>query len=138
MADPLVVAMLKTNLRYQSQRQGELARNVANIDTPGYKAHDLKKIDFKQMVDSASGPAATVQPVVISSTSAMHLSGTPTAGSFASEKTRRPFEVSPTANSVTVEEQMAKISDTATQYELSTSMLKKFSAMYKTALGTNH
>ena len=128
MADPLLIQMLKTNLRYQSQRQETLARNVSQIDTPGYHERDLKKLDFGKMLASNNSTMRT--------TNAKHMTGpNGGAGQFGDEKVRKPYEESPVANTVILEEQMAKISDTGTQYELSTSMLKKYSAMYKLALG---
>lgn len=132
MSDPTLIQMLKTSMRYQSQRQEVLARNVSQIDTPGYHARDLKKLDFSKMVASASSAGTMAM------TSPGHLNGlSGGAGKYTVEKVAKPFENSPTDNSVVLEEQMAKISDTGAQYELSTSLLKKYTAMYKLALGTH-
>ncbi len=43
-----LLSMLKTRMTWLNQRQDVLSQNVANADTPGYAAHDLKPVDFSQ------------------------------------------------------------------------------------------
>ena len=45
------------SLTLRSQRQRLIASNIANADTPGYKARDF---DFRSALASAVAPAATV------------------------------------------------------------------------------
>ena len=40
------LSMLQQRMTWLSQRQNVLSQNVANADTPGYAAHDLKPLDF--------------------------------------------------------------------------------------------
>src|SRR5687768_15059837 len=47
-------AMISQRLGWLTERQRVLAENVANDDTPDYKAKDLKNISFEQMVRGAS------------------------------------------------------------------------------------
>ncbi len=44
-------SMLKTRMRWHQERQKTLAENVSNVDTPGFKARDLKLPTFTQLVD---------------------------------------------------------------------------------------
>lgn len=47
------LVMLETVLDFQSERHTILATNVANVDTPGYKGHDLRFADeLKRAIDT--------------------------------------------------------------------------------------
>ena len=43
-------AMLRERMSWLNQRQGVLSQNVANADTPGYGARDLKAPDFETLL----------------------------------------------------------------------------------------
>ena len=71
-ADLPLVGMLKQRMSWHQERQSVLAQNVANADTPNYRARDLKEPTFGAMgiwrnasVNSAgrSGAAAKVSRV---------------------------------------------------------------------------
>lgn len=133
MSDSTLMKMLGTQMRYQSQRQGVLAQNIANADTPGYKTRDLKKMSFEQLAASSStGSGASA----MRTTSPKHLQGTISgANAFAAQSDREFTEVTPVGNNVVLEEQMAKISDTGAQFNVASSMVRKFTGMYRAALG---
>lgn len=129
MSDSVLMTMLNTSMRYDTQRQKVLAENISNLDTPGYRAQDLKKLDFKHM-------AAEAHRLEMRATSPKHLSGTLGGSSdYASEEDRKNFEITPTGNSVVLEEQMGKVSDTGASYQISNSLYKKYTAMYRASLG---
>ncbi len=75
----------ETALSLRGQRQQLIASNIANADTPNYKARD---IDFNSAMKSAlarSGgaavtEAATVQPAELARTSTTHLSAKAVSG----------------------------------------------------------
>ena len=131
--EPVLNTMMKGHMKYMSERQKVLAQNIANIDTPGYKASDTKKVDFSKMADSASHRLAMM------TTSPQHLDGTlGKGGSFATEKDRDTFETTPTKHNVVLEDQMAKVSDTGANYQLSSTMMRKFTQLYRKAAGANN
>src|SRR4051812_43430497 len=49
-ADMTVMDAMKAQMDYANQRQIVLSKNVANADTPYYKAEDLKPFDAKKMM----------------------------------------------------------------------------------------
>jgi flagellar basal-body rod protein FlgB len=53
---------LSRALDLTSTRQGLVSQNVANIDTPGYKARD---IDFRQELQRALGDDEALQPAPV-------------------------------------------------------------------------
>ena len=48
-------SMLKGRMSYLAERQRVIAENVANADTPGYQAHDLKPFSFETSLSSHAG-----------------------------------------------------------------------------------
>ena len=45
-----LLSLLTTRMSWLSGRQSVLAQNVANADTPGYQARDMKPMDFAALV----------------------------------------------------------------------------------------
>ena len=48
--DVPLLSMLRERMTWLHQRQDVLSQNVANADTPGYVARDLKAQDFSAML----------------------------------------------------------------------------------------
>ena len=46
--DSPAASMLRERMTWLNQRQDVLSQNVANADTPGYVARDLKPLDFDE------------------------------------------------------------------------------------------
>jgi flagellar basal-body rod protein FlgB len=118
------------NMDWLSQRQRVLSQNVANADTPDYQASDLKPIDFRQVLRNSASENA----MRLAQTEGNHLSGTKSTGHFRSGNDRTVYEVTPTGNSVTLEEQMLNVSDTAEAYKLTAQLYKKYTSMMKMAV----
>ena len=53
-----LLSMLKERMSWLNQRQNVLSQNVANIDTPGYTARDLKPVDFEKALKAAGKKSA--------------------------------------------------------------------------------
>ena len=124
---PLFDAIAK-RLSWLGERQSVLAQNVANADTPGYAAKDVKQPDFAKLVAGAGThlPMLRTDPKDIAPVS--------TAGQF--EEVKQPVtESAPNGNSVQLEDQMMKISSNASDHALTTSLYKKQLALLKIALG---
>lgn len=123
--------ILQTKMRYLGQRQGVLAENIANADTPGYKPKDIEKLEFKDFLTNDSSHLS------LQVTSPQHMGGGSNASvnGFRSDVQYKTYETSPTNNSSVIEEQMMKISQTAADYQMSTSLYAKMSNMFKLVLG---
>lgn len=136
--DSPLMNMLTQDMRYNSQRQGVLAHNIANADTPSYRAMDLKKPDFEAMAHgAASGKSAEFRAAgEMRMTNPKHMGGTLAGASgFKAQEIRDALEVTPVGNNVVLEQEMAKISDTGAQFQISNSLMKKFTTMYRSAIG---
>ncbi len=51
------VGSLHASLDYHLERHTVLASNVAHVDTPGYRPHDLRRVDSAESFDSAMSVA---------------------------------------------------------------------------------
>lgn len=112
-------------LAWLDQRQQVLAQNVANADTPGYAARDLKP--FAARVDAAMQPART---------NAGHLGGGP-ARAGGARVDRANGETTMNGNRVALDEQLVKVSETEFHQGLTTSLYRKYVNLFRTALGRN-
>jgi flagellar basal-body rod protein FlgB len=119
---PLFKAMAK-KLAWLGARHAVLAENVANANTPGFRPSDLKPVDFGKLL---KGQDTGI--LKLAATSPGHIT-TPASGAAPEAP-----KVS-TGGPVQLEEQMMKVSDTATDYAFTTSLYQKQIALLKGALG---
>lgn len=119
--------MAMTKMEWASQRQKILAQNVANVDTPEYKPHDLKKLDFKHLLQQQT------PQVKVEQTNPLHLPGTlPPRERFRPDQLK--FEESPDGNAVSEEDQMRKVGDTRGEYTTAVTLMNAQLNMLKTAI----
>lgn len=120
---------VKSRLSWLTQRQEVLSQNVANADTPRYRATDLKPFQFKEILRQEK-----IQ-LNMDVTNASHQPGRrKRIRDFAEERVRQPFETSPNGNNVIIEEQMAKVNETHTKHRLVTQLYKKHLGMITMAV----
>lgn len=109
-------------LSLRSERQQVLASNIANADTPNYKARDF---DFAAALrEATSGGASTMAPMKV--TSSGHMNGTPSTELTASGqelKYRTVQQGSVDGNSVDMDTERAQFTDNAVHYQTSLTVL---------------
>lgn len=135
-----ILSMMKQRLHWLTQRQEVLAQNVANANTPGYVARDLKELDFGAMVDASGAKLAPV------ATNAGHI-GSPVASAAEGMSLgqarggelikKADFETTPSGNSVTLEDEMVKVAQTQMDYDTVTSLYSKSLGLIKLAISGN-
>jgi flagellar basal-body rod protein FlgB len=99
-------------LMVHGQRLGVLAANLANADTPGYKARD---IDFGAVLSHAQGAAALPLQV----TDAAHISLDDADAPAADLKYRNPYQASLDGNTVEMPVEQAAFSENNVRYQAS-------------------
>lgn len=126
-AIPLFQAV-KKRLNWLSQRQEVVTQNIANADTPKYKAHDLKPYDFRDLVrrEATQINMAVTQP--------NQLPGQRKRIRDFSDSTPFAYETAPNGNNVILEEQMTKLNESAVKHQLTTELYKKHLALLRMAL----
>lgn len=108
-------------LNLRSHRQQILASNIANADTPAYKARD---IDFNAELGAALATRGTRPASAMSRSSDRHLAGAESApaGGIAL-KYRMPAQASIDGNTVEMDAERAQFADNAVRYEASITLL---------------
>jgi flagellar basal-body rod protein FlgB len=112
-------------LAWASERQEVLARNIANLSTPGFQAMDTP--DFQTTLAGSTG----IQPV---RTDPGHMAGTLDSGAVG-RPVREVAARTADKNGVRMEEQLMKVADTETLHSTVTAIFKKYMSMFNTALG---
>lgn len=107
-------------LRVRDQRQQVLASNIANADTPNYKARDL---DFKSALQGALKGASAAGGTTLATTTAGHLAGKPGLGAEAGLLYRTPAQGSVDGNTVDMDAERAAFADNAIHYEFNLNRL---------------
>ena len=109
----------ETALRLREQRQQLLASNIANADTPNYKARDF---DFKQALQGAM--SGNISPSGLTRTAAAHLPGiSETNFGGAPLQYRTVQQGSVDGNTVDMDTERNQFADNALRYEASLTMI---------------
>jgi flagellar basal-body rod protein FlgB len=121
-------SLINKRLAWLSQRQDVLAQNVANADTPGYKARDLQEPSFADLVKGADSRLQMV------ATRPGHIGGANAANNF-KPVVERDASQTMNGNSVDLEAELLKVSKTGVDYQFALNLYKKQIGFIKTALG---
>lgn len=117
----------KALMAHAARRQVLVAGNVANADTPGYRAVDLQGFD-KVM---ASGGRS--DPLQMTATRVKHLTGASWHGGMALEDVGR--EASPNGNTVSLEDEMFRQADIRREHDLALAVYNAGLGLSRTATG---
>jgi len=126
-SDIPILSMLRVRMQWHQERQRVLAENVANADTPDYRARDLAQPDFEHALQSVS--------LTLARTDANHIGGAGGSGSQFAEDGKLHYEVRPRGNAVSHEDEMLKLAGNQMDYDAAASLYTHSLALIKTALG---
>lgn len=104
-------------LRFRSQRSAVLANNLANMDTPNYKARD---IDFKTALAKASAPSSSLH---LAATNAAHQRGVGLLSDAGDAQYRIPTQPSIDGNTVEEHVEQANYTQNALDFQASFTFL---------------
>ena len=110
--------------KHAGQRQALISQNVANADTPGYVARDLAAFETTYETNNSVGQRATRSG---------HLNGATMPGSGAVISQRG--SASPDGNTVSIEQEMLKATDTIRQHDRALAIYKSALGILRTSLG---
>ena len=126
--------LMSARMAWLGQRQVVLGQNLANADTPDYRPRDLKEADFARL---ASGVRGRPSRIAMAATDPLHVEGAPAVRlGLEGRPVDSEYESAPSGNAVILEEQMAKATQTALDYELTSNLYRKHLGMVRIALGT--
>lgn len=126
---PLFSALAE-KMKWHQTRQGLLAENIANAETPGFKGRDLAVGSFGEHMRNAS-----VAQIATVATNRNHIIKAASAdGAFGSRQLNN-FEVTPEGNGITLEDEMMKVASNQMDYQAVTTLYTRSVRLLKTALG---
>jgi len=130
LTDMPLLSMLREKMAWLNSRQALLSQNVANADTPGYAARDLKPIDLEQSLRNATRSNASTLRV----TDPRHIAIRNASDGF-EEMQSGQGAAGENGNTVAIEEEMIKVADTQAQYQAAANIYSKAVSMMRTAIG---
>ena len=110
---------------HAAERAKVIAGNVANADTPGFRARDLRP--FAETYRNAGANP-------IRATRAGHFTSSD-AGGAAARVTEDQGGLAPNSNSVSLEDEMVKNAETKRQHDISIAVYRSSLTMLRTAMG---
>jgi flagellar basal-body rod protein FlgB len=124
-----IFAALTRRLDWLQARQRVLAENIANADTPGYQARDIKPRSFQDLLSAKTSGLrmATTQP--------SHFQRVNLAMPAKSASDQPAYETSPVGNSVVLEQQLMRVGETQLEHQTIANLYRKHIGLLKTALG---
>jgi flagellar basal-body rod protein FlgB len=128
-SDIPILSMLRTRMSWHQQRQRVLAENVANADTAQYRARDLVAPKFEG--GKLAGANASVR---LALTESGHIPGSGQGDAFGT-KMAEGYEVRPTGNSVSLEDEMMKVAANQMDFQAATAVYTHSLNLIKSALG---
>ena len=125
-----IFSALAQKMRWNQARQGVLAENIANADTPGYRGKDLKAFSFESALGSELDGG-----LKMATTNAGHLSANSGGAGVPTATSEQGYETTPDRNAVGIEGQMMKLASNQMDYQAATTLYSRSLNILKVALG---
>lgn len=106
-----------------SVRQTAVAGNIANANTPGFRAQDVQPFDM----------ALEQARLAMSATQPGHLSSGPPDAPVTELRREDPWEIAHSGNNVSLEQELLKAGEVNRAFRLNTSLAKAFHRMILTS-----
>jgi flagellar basal-body rod protein FlgB len=135
LTDVPILSMLEKRMGYLSERQRVIAENVANADTPGYMARDLKPTSFQAHMQAQGSPSTPgVAPAgTLAVTQPGHMQ--PPGSKPGLKEVKSPdSEETLDGNGVVLEDQMVKLTDTRMEYDAVVGIYQQATGFLKLAV----
>ena len=126
-----MLSALRTRMQWHQERQRVLSENVANSDTPNFKPRDLVEPKF----DAAGASAGGMGSLAMMRTSSSHIAPAGGGAESFEQNKKVGFETRPAGNSVSLEDEMLKVSANQMDYAAVSSLYSKSLHLLKTAIG---
>jgi flagellar basal-body rod protein FlgB len=117
MAHPVSLLELSSIMaRHAATRHSLVSQNIANADTPGYRAQDVADFSDVMKAQQFAGDASGIDPMAV---------------------IERPSVGSPNGNTVSLEEELMRSAKAQQDHEMAVSIYRSTLTMMKTAVGKN-
>lgn len=125
-------------MKAMAEHQRVIAENVANSETPGYKARTVEPQDFSALVNGQLGSTGTphvARPHIELSSGMTALGAKPPQAGGRIVLDSSTSETKPDGNNVTLEDQLLALGQVQQDYAAMTNLYRKQMALMKTAVG---
>lgn len=134
---PALLGGIGREMRHLAERQRVISQNIANSETPGFKARDVATPDFADLLamQGGTGQPRVARPRVALSAGLAGLGARPLlAGATIADAD--VAETKPDGNNVTLEDQLLKMGKIQQDFAAMTNLYRKQLLLLKTALGS--
>ncbi|MET1754363.1 flagellar basal body protein [Novosphingobium sp. RD2P27] len=135
---PPIMQGVALAMRHLSDRQRVVAQNIANSDTPGYRARDMEPKDFSGLVEAAGARAGAprVARPRVQLTNGMTALGAKSAVGAGVIYDRNVSETKPDGNNVTLEDQLLRMGEIQADFTALSGLYRKQMGLLRTATGS--
>jgi flagellar basal-body rod protein FlgB len=132
---PPLLTGLGQAMKHLSERQNVIAQNIANSETPGFKARDVAEPNFSNLLAAQEGGKPAIARPRINISSGMSALGArqPSGGHILLDT--NTSETKPDGNNVALEDQLLKMGEIQADYATMASIYRKQLGLLKTAIG---
>jgi flagellar basal-body rod protein FlgB len=125
--------LMKSYLELTAFKHKILSENLANVNTPGYKAED---VDSPKDYSDLTGKGRSNRALKLVITSDNHIADTKrSSGKLSSHKLKDPYEVKPNGNNVSLAQQMTKLSQNQQDYNAAVKGYAVMNSLVSAVLG---
>lgn len=125
--NPDLLTRLSQRLAWLGQRQGVLAENVANADTPNYRPKDIAPLSFSDQLSTTR----------LAVTNPGHLGGVGSGRLAPSAILEVPeTQASPSGNRINIEEQLATIAENGLTHRAISEIYRKYGSWLSRVAGS--
>jgi flagellar basal-body rod protein FlgB len=135
MSTPPLLSAVKAQMQHLAERQRVLSQNIANSETPGYKARDVEGPSFASLVDGVGGTPGVARPQVQLTSGMAALGARQPVGASSLIFDKNVTETKPDGNNVTLEDQLLKLGNTQADFTALTGIYRKQLGLLKIAAG---
>jgi flagellar basal-body rod protein FlgB len=119
-----IFSVVSRNVNWLQQRHATTAANIANGDTPGYKAREV----------SAFTLGTVARPSQLATTNVRHISGSVAPSGEFETLLQRNIDVSHSGNDVMIEKELKSLGETSRAFAFDSSIAKIFHRMMMTSV----
>jgi flagellar basal-body rod protein FlgB len=120
---------LSDKMRWHQTRQGLLAENIANAETPRFRGRDLTPFSIDDGTMPRQSSVATL------TTNSMHIVADGVEPQNFNARALNNFEVTPEGNGITLEDEMMKVTNNQMDFQAVTTLYNRSVRLLRTALG---
>lgn len=135
---PPLMTGIERAMKHLAERQRVISENIANNDTPHFKAREVTPPDFSELLAAQNihkGAPHVARPHIRLTSGMTALGAQPPAGATNIVEDSNTSETKPDGNNVTLEEQLLKMGGVQADFTAMTNLYRKQLMLMKKAVG---